>query len=209
MAMTNEDIQRTLSVCYEKALDGLPTSKRVKDLGEYYLDKYTKKETAAKRLISAQVAKCTTSGFITGLGGLITLPVTIPVNLASVLYVQLRMIASIAYIGGYNPSDDEVQTLAYLCLTGSAIGDVVKGTGIKIGEKVAVNTLKKLPGSVLTKINQKVGFRLITKFGQKGILNLAKALPLVSGVIGGGIDLVGTNIIGQKAYNMFIKGVIE
>lgn len=209
MAITNEDIQHTLSVCYEKALDGLPTSKKVSDLGEYYLDKYTRKETAARRLIDAQVAKCTTSGFITGLGGLITMPVTIPANLASVLYVQLRMIAAIAYIGGYNPSDDEVQTLAYLCLTGTAIGDVVKGTSVKIGQKVAVNALKKLPGSVLTKINQKVGFKLLTKFGEKGVVNLVKAVPLIGGVVGGGIDLLGTNIIGQKAYNMFIKGVIE
>ena len=35
--------------------------------------------------ISWQVAKCGTSGFLTGLGGLITLPVAIPANIASVL----------------------------------------------------------------------------------------------------------------------------
>ena len=207
--MTQDDIQNVLSVCYQKALNGLPTSKSVTELGGHYLDKYSNKKSAAKHLIDSQVAKCTTSGFLTSLGGLITLPVAIPANLASVLYVQLRMIASIAYIGGYNPSDDEVQTLAYLCLTGSAIGDVIKGTGIKIGEKVAINTLKKIPGTVLTKINQKVGFRLITKFGQKGAVNLVKLVPGVSGVIGGAIDFAGTKIIAQKAYNMFIMGEIK
>lgn len=209
MAITNEDIQRTLSVCYEKALDGLPTSKKVSDLGEYYLNRYSKKETAAKRLIDAQVAKCTTSGFVTGLGGLITLPITVPANLGSVLYIQLRMIASIAYIGGFNPSDDEVQTMAYLCLTGTAISDVIKGTGIKVGQKVAISALKKLPGSILTKINQKVGFRLVTKFGEKGIVNIAKLVPVVGGVVGGVIDFGGTKVIGQTAYNMFIKGIIK
>ncbi len=207
--MDQNDIKRVLDTCYEKALDGLPTSKSVADLGESYLTKYYNKETAAKKLISAQILKCTTSGFITSLGGFITLPVAIPANVGSVLYVQLRMIASIAYIGGYDPSDDEVQTLAYLCLTGSAISDVIKGTGIKIGQKVSVNLLKKIPGTILTKINQKVGFRLLTKFGTKGVVNLVKLVPGISGVIGGSIDAAGTKIIAQKAYNMFINGIIE
>ncbi len=153
-----------------------------------------------------QTAKCTTSGFLTSLGGLITLPVAVPANITSVLYVQLRMIASIAYIGGVNPSDDEVQTLAYLCLTGTAISDVIKGTGIKIGQKVAVNTLKKIPGTVITKINQRVGFRLLTRFGEKGAVNLVKLIPGVSGIIGGAIDFASTKIIAQKAYNIFIEG---
>lgn len=207
--MTQEDIQNVLSVCYEKALNGLPTSKSVTELGEYYLSKYENKETASKLLINNQIAKCTTSGFITSLGGLITLPVAVPANVASVLYVQLRMIASIAYIGGYNPSDDEVQTLAYLCLTGTALADIIKGTAIKIGEKVAVNALKKIPGTVLTKINQKVGFRLLTKFGEKGAVNLVKLIPGVSGIVGGAIDFADTKIIADKAYNIFIKGIIK
>ena len=46
------------------------------------------------------------------------------------------------------------------CLVGSSQTDVVKSTGIKIANKVTTNMLKKLPGAVLTKINQKVGFRL-------------------------------------------------
>lgn len=207
--MTQEDMQHALAVCYEKAIDGIPGSKKVSDLGTYYLEKYPTKEAAAKHLIDNQVAKCTTSGFVTSLGGLITLPVAIPANVGSVLYVQMRMIASIAYIGGYNPSDDEVQTLVYLCLTGKAIEEVLKGTGIKIGEKVAVNLIKKIPGKVLSQINKKVGFRLLTKMGEKGVVNLIKLVPVVSGVVGGGIDFIDTKIIAQKAYNMFIKGVIE
>ncbi len=207
--MTQEDIQNTLAVCYDKAIHGLAVSKSVTELGAYYLNKYNTKEKASKVLINNQIAKCTTSGFITSLGGLITLPVAVPANVASVLYVQLRMIASIAYIGGYDPIDDEVQTLAYLCLTGTALADIIKGTSIKIGQKVAVNALKKIPGTVLTKINQKVGFRLLTKFGEKGAINLVKLVPGVGGIIGGGIDFFDTKIIAEKAYNVFIKQEIK
>mgnify|MGYP002742312861 FL=1 len=97
---------------------------------------------------------CGTNGFITGLGGLLVLPVTISANVAGVIYVQLRMIAAIAHINGYDIYSDQVRTIAYMCLTGSSAANVLKNTGIKIGEKVAINAIKKIPGSVLIKINK-------------------------------------------------------
>ena len=56
---------------------------------------------------------------------------------------------------------------------------------------------------MLTKINQKVGFRFITKFGTKGIVNMGKLIPGVGAVIGGSLDLVETKAIGARAYNGF------
>lgn len=207
--ITQDQMKNILDTCYKKALEGVGISESVETLANEYINKYSSRIEAAKKLSENQVLKCGTSGFITGLGGLITLPVAIPANISSVIYIQLRMIASIAYIGGHNPSDDEVRTMAYLCLTGTAMGDIVKSTGIKVGEKISINLIKKIPGSVLVKINQKVGFRLITKFGEKGIINLAKMVPLVGGVIGGGVDIAGTKVIANKSINLFINGVIE
>ena len=69
--------------------------------------------------------------------------------------------------------------------------------------------VKKIPGSVLTKINQKVGFRFLTKFGTKGLINIGKAVPIVGGVIGGGFDFAETKIIANRAYKMFIEGDFE
>ncbi len=195
-----------LDELYEKVLIGIPkVSKPVDVLANDYLTKNSSPEKAAKELTKYQIAKCGTSGFITGLGGLITLPVAIPANVSSVLYVQLRMVAAIAYMGGFDIQSDQVQTLAYACLTGSAIADVLKQTGIKVGEKIAVAAINKIPGKVLTSINQKVGFRLITKFGTKGAVNLVKLVPVAGGIIGGAIDIGSTQIIAKNAYNIFIK----
>lgn len=195
-----------LDELYGKVISGVPkVSKPVEILANDYLTKNSSPEKAAKELTKYQIAKCGTSGFLTGLGGIITLPVAIPANVSSVLYVQLRMVAAIAYMGGFNIQSDQVQTLAYACLTGSAIADVLKQTGIKIGEKIAVAAIDKIPGKVLTSINQKVGFRLITKFGTKGAVNLVKLVPVAGGLIGGAIDIGSTNIIARNAYNIFIK----
>ena len=205
-SLTALDMEQILDSCYSQAIDGIPkVSKPIEELAANYSDKHETKEKAAKALIRGQLAKCSTSGFITGLGGAIALPVAIPANISSVLYVQLRMIAAIAKLGGYDPRDDQVQTLAYVCLTGQAVGSVLKDTGINIGGKMAVAGIKKIPGEALKKINQKVGFRLVTKFGEKGAINLGKAVPVVGGVIGGGFDFASTKIIADNAYNMFIK----
>lgn len=55
---------------------------------------------------------------------------------------------------------------------------------VEISEKI----LQQVPGKVLIEINKKVGFRLITKAGEKGAINLVKFIPLVGGVVGATID---------------------
>ena len=196
---------KLLDKLYDNSIQGLPkVSPPVNQLADDYLSKSKDKESAAKSFINYQIAKCTTSGFITGLGGLITLPIAIPANISSVLYVQMRMIACLAYMGGYDTNSDQVQTLVYACLAGISLDQVVKQVGIKVGVKFANAMVKKIPGQVLTKINQRVGFRLLTKFGTKGVINIGKAIPLVGGVISGGFDFAETKVIADRAYKMFI-----
>lgn len=67
-----------------------------------------------------------------------------------------------------------------------------------------MSMLKKLPAKFLTKINQKVGFRLLTKFGQTGIINLGKIIPVAGALVGSGIDCTSTKIIAHQAYKTFV-----
>ena len=203
MEMNQNQIMELLDTLYAKSINGIPkVSQPIDVLANDYLSKNNSIEKAAKQFVNYQVAKCTTSGFVTGLGGLITLPVAIPANVSSVMYVQMRMIACLAYMGGYNTNSDQVQTLVYACLAGISIDQIIKQAGIKFGSKFTTAMVKKIPGTVLTKINQKVGFRFLTKFGEKGIINIVKLVP----VVGGGLDLVETKVIANRAYKMFIKG---
>lgn len=197
-------IQKTLDWCYELAINGTQYLGSASEMADSYKNGTGSTTNKANRLIKWQITKASTSGFITGLGGIITLPVAIPANIASVLYVQIRMVAAIAHLGGYDIRDDRVKTLVYVCLTGNAAGNVFKGLGINFGQQMAKQSLKKLSGTVLTKINQRVGFRLLTKFGEKGLINLWKMIPLAGGVIGGTVDGISTKVIGRIARNTFI-----
>lgn len=205
--LTQTDIMKLLDSCYDKCLHGVPkVSLSVEDMANDYLKKYDTKEEACKAMLRNQIAKCTTSGFIAGFGGIVTMPVTLPANIGSVLYVQMRMIACVAYMNGFELDSDQTQTFVYACLAGVAVNELIKQAGIKFGMKFANGLIKKIPGKVLTKINQKVGFRFITKFGTKGVLNLGKMLPGVGAVIGGGLDLVETKMIADRAYKWFMEG---
>ena len=64
--------------------------------------------------------------------------------------------------------------------------------------------IKRITVEIIREINKKVGFRLVTKFGQKGIINLGKLVPIVGGVIGGTVDTVGTLTVGKTAKKLFI-----
>lgn len=207
--MTPEDLSEILGKCYNAALHGIPKTKTCYQLAEEYEAKYGTKEAAIRNFVKWQVAKCTTSGFLTSLGGVVTLPVAIPANLTTVWYVQLRMVATIAILSGYDPSDDEVQTLAYLCLTGASISKVCREAGVKAGEKLAIGAIKKIPAEVINKINRITMQRFITRFGETGIINLGKMVPVVGGIIGGGFDFVGTHAIANKTISTFLLGQID
>ena len=205
--LTQDDILAMLGKIYDSSLQGIPkVSVPIDRLANDYLSKGDSVDEAAKSFIKYQIAKCATSGFITSFGGFITMSVTIPANIGSVIYVQMRMIACLAYMGGYDINCDQVQTLIYACLAGVSVDHIVKNVGVQFGVKFANAMVKKIPGSVLTKINQKVGFRFLTKFGTKGLINIGRMVPVVGAVVGGGFDFVETKIIANRAYKMFIQG---
>ena len=194
--------QEVLDKLYSSALNGIPmVSGSIDDLVEDYLSKHGTIEEAVAALVRAQSVKC---GFSAGFGGFIALPVMIPANVSSVFYVQMRMIAAIAKMGGYDVRSDQIKTQIYVCLTGTSVADLLKDAGIKAGEQAARSAIKKIPGAVLTKINHRIGFRFITKFGEKGVINLGKCVPLVGAVIGGGMDVASTRIVGKRAIAEFI-----
>jgi len=198
-------IMKALDYSYDKAINGIPGFDSAQEMADSYRGNSRTSIQNCNSLIRWQNTKATTSGFLTGLGGLLTMPVAIPANLASVMYVQIRMIAAIAHMGGHDLKDDRVKSLVYLCMAGNGAKDILKDIGIVVGQKVTQKMIANISGKTVTAINQKIGFRLLTKFGQKGAINMGKAVPLIGGLIGGTFDGVTTNLIGNTARRTFIQ----
>lgn len=205
--LSQRKIIQAMNWAYDKAVNGIPGIDSAEELAACYLKKEGSLKEQINSLIRWQNTKAGTSGFVTGLGGILTMPATLPANITSVLYIQIRMIAAIAKMCGFDLRDDKVQTLVYVCLVGSSSSEFIKDIGIQFGGKIAISAIKKIPRAVITKINQAVGFRLLTKFGEKGLINLGKTVPLIGGLFGGAFDAISTNTVGNTARNLFMNSI--
>lgn len=201
-----KSMNELLEWSYEKAVQGLPNMGTAEELANDYLSTPGSLEDKMNALIRWQNAKAGSAGFLANMGGLITLPVALPMNIASTLYVQMRMIAAIAHMAGHDIRHDKVKTLMMMCLLGSSANEIAKDFGITFGTKFATSYIQKnVTREILAKINKAVGFRLLTKSGSKGLINLTKAVPILGGLIGGGFDAFSTNVIGNQAKKVFLS----
>ena len=185
-------IAKTLDWVYSKAIVGFSGVDSAYDLGNSYLNQDGTLAQQVDSLIKWQVAKAATSGFVTGLGGIAVMPLTVPANIASVIYVQIRMIAAIAYMGGHDINDDRVKSLVYISMAGNGAKELLKDISIKAGEKA------------LTKAIEQISIKLASKAGEKSAASISKAVPVLGGIVGGGYDAVTTKIVGKVAKKIFI-----
>ena len=185
-------IAKTLDWAYSKAVSGFTGVDSAYDLGNSYLAQKGSLEDQVDSLIKWQVAKAATSGFVTGLGGVMIMPLTVPANIASVIYVQIRMIAAIAYMGGHDIREDRVKSLIYICMVGNGAKELLKDVSVKAGERLAA------------KIAEKVSTSIASKTGEKSVTSLGKAVPVLGGVVGGSYDAITTRVVGKVAKKIFI-----
>ena len=160
-------------------------------------------EKAIKRIIATHTRVVGASGFVSGLGGLATMAVAIPTDVTVFYTRATRMIAAVAHLRGYDVHSDEVRSVIAVSLIGSAGVEALSKAGVEIGTKTAVAALKRVPGTVLTKINKAVGFRLVTKFGTTGSINLVKVVPVAGAAVGGTINIAGIRSIAGYAKSNF------
>ena len=201
-------VVKAIDKIYGVVVDGsIPGVDSASDLAKTYLAKYKTPIKAAKALVRWQNTKAAVDGAITGFGGFATMIATLPINVSSILFIQIRMIAAIAYIGGIRDlRNDQLQTAVKCCLLGESVQSFLKKAGIKTTEKVFVKKIMpKITGKMITKINRAIGFRFLTKGGSTGIVNIGKMVPVLGCVVGSIFDGVSTNIVGNAAIKTFIE----
>ncbi|MEZ0163783.1 EcsC family protein [Kineococcus sp. LSe6-4] len=131
------------------------------------------------------------NGFVTGLGGLLTLPVAMPANVFAFHVLAVRAVAAIAELRGYDTTRPEVRSAVLLTLVGADATDVLKTAGLPAGGRLTGLITSRVPRPVLMLVNKGVGFRLLARFGTQGLLRVPqRALPVVGGAVGAGVDTV-------------------
>ncbi len=111
---------------FEHAINGGHYFDSSQFLADNYLALSPSKIDAAGSLINWESAKSASCGFMTGLGGALAIPLTLPVSMTSNLLIQLRMIAVVTIIGDYSVRNIRIKNLAYLYVGGIVGKDVLK-----------------------------------------------------------------------------------
>ncbi|GJF03413.1 EcsC family protein [Pseudonocardia sp. D17] len=192
-------VDQVLSV----GINGRGRFNSAKEVADEHLATYTDVEQAIRKLVGTNTRLAAASGFVTGLGGVAALPVTIPAALAGLYILAGRMSAAVAYMRGYDIDSEEVRSAVLVSLLGSSGAEVLKRTGVEIGRKSTAAAFQRIPGRALIEINKKVGYRLVTKAGEKGVINLGKLVPFVGAPVGAAVDAVGCRTNATYALKTF------
>jgi len=154
---------------------------------------------AIAELVEDQARWNAGTGFLTGLGGFALLPLQLPAAMTATWVIQTRMVAAIADLYGFDLDHEAVRTQILLTLIGEEAGEVLKQVGVKASQQLLHAQLQRLSPQALAAVNQAVGFRLLSRFSGRGVVKLNQAIPLLGGLVGGGVDYVMTRQLGGWA----------
>ena len=156
-------------------------------------------ERAIDAIVRSHLRLAAAGGFVTSLGGFVTMPVALPANVLEFYLVATRMVAGIAATRGYDIFQAEVRTAVLLALVGADSDDLLKKAGYASTGRLAGLAVERLPGPVLLAVNKGVAFRLLNQVGKKSLTLFGRGVPLVGGVIGAGVDTYLLNRIADHA----------
>jgi len=157
-------------------------------------------DKAVHEIIENHVRYAGAQGFITNIGGLVTVALTIPTNITGLALIQCRMIAAIAHLRGYDLEDPRVRNAILTCMLGEdATNRLVKKRKLP-APPMALATAPLHDPELDRVISAEVASELITKVaGKKLVITVGRRIPIAGGFIGMGADGYSTWKIGRYA----------
>ena len=191
----------------ELAIEGYGRLPGAKTVAAKYLQRHGGSvDDAIDSIIDAHVRLASAQGFVTNLGGIAAMAITVPANLAGVAVVQVRMVAAIAHLRGYDVNDNRVRTALVMCLLG----------GEQIAQRIVEGKLPTSPMTVATApmfdadldrvVAEEVTSGLASRVGGRNMaLIVTKRVPLLGGGVGAVMDGYATQQVGKYAKSELLR----
>ncbi|GAA1538677.1 EcsC family protein [Kribbella lupini] len=163
---------------------------------------------AIEAVIDQHIRLAGVQGFVTSIGGLVTLPVALPANLTGLAIVQARMVAAIAHLRGYDLGDPRVRTAVIMCLLGEdGVTDRLKKSSLPTSP-LGIATAPVFDPELDRLVAGEVVAELVARIGGKRMaITVTRRVPLLGGVVGGGVDGWSTYRIGQYADQSLVRRI--
>lgn len=181
------------------AIDGVSVLPGARETGAAALARRKDHEQAIDNLIHTHIALAGAQGFVTNLGGVAVAAVGIPANLAGLAILQLRLVAGIAHLRGYDIDDDRVRSAIMMTLLGPESADGLPTS------PMLVATAPVFDAELDREISEKVMNEIVTTVGgRRAATLLGKKIPVIGGGVGAALDGWSAHWIGRYAATQFV-----
>ncbi len=177
---------------------------------------------AANKLIIKRTSQSSIASFIAGIPGGMAMAATIPADIMQFFGMALRLAQELSYLYGAQNlwvdgqvDDDRVKSqLIMYCGVMFGVSGAVSGVRV-LSTQIAKTTLKKLPQKALTKtfwypivkqIGKAIGVKVTKTTVAQGV---SKAVPVIGGVISGGLNFASMMPMAKRLYTAFDKATFD
>jgi hypothetical protein len=161
----------------------------------------------ARKIVRRKALKNGLIGAVTGVPGVLLLPVTVPADLIATWKIQVYLTLCTAHVYGHDSSTTDLKTDIFLVLAGDSAKEALKRFGIEVGKAVSKKAVDKyVTREVMVQIWKVVGRKIITKAGEKSLTSFSKLVPIVGAPIGFAFDWTATKVVGANAIKYYSGG---
>lgn len=202
--VSDNAVSRMVQLLLDVGIDGVGPLKSAREIADDAVRQSRTADAAVAKVARNHVAKGAAGGFVTSVGGFVTMPVALPANVAEFYLLATRMVAAIAHLRGYDIDEPRVRTAILLTLVGSDADEVLAKAGLASGGGKMVHLVSgQLPPAGLLILNKAIAFRLLRGVGEKAFSKLGRGVPLLGGLVGGSIDTWMMKRIADHAMGEF------
>jgi hypothetical protein len=200
----SQAINKVVTMLLDLGLDGRGPIRSAAQVASTAKKEKGSREEAINAIARGTMLRGGIGGFVTGLGGFVTMPIALPANVLEFYVQATRMVGAIAILRGYDIREPRIRTAVLLTLVGSKSDEVLKKAGMATGGgRIAELALRNVPPAALMVVNKAIGFRLMRGVGSKLLGRFGRGVPVAGGLVGGGIDAYMMKKIADHAMQEF------
>lgn len=186
---------------FDRAVDGIGPMPGAAAAADAKLQRFDgDRERAIREVVDSHVTLAGAQGFVTNIGGLITMAVTIPANVSGLALLQVHMVGGIAHLRGYDLTDPRVRNAVLACMLGKdGVSSLVKSKKLP-SSPMAIATAPAYDSALDQRIASEVATELLARVaGKRTLAALGRKMPLVGGGFGMVSDGFATYQVGRYA----------
>lgn len=185
----------------DRAIDGVGPARGARESADSRLTEAGGDvEQAVQELISSHVRMAGAQGFVTNIGGVVTLALSIPANVTGLALLQCHLVAAIAHLRGYDLDDPRVRNAVLSCLIGrDSVMTLVKRGDLPappMGLATSPVHDPRLDDTIATEVTTELLGRMT---GRRAATMVGRRVPLLGGGIGAAADGMSTRAVGRYA----------